>query len=174
MRESVKAGDELVEEVDLDGHVLRIVTRAQMRAERLRHRCTYISVLTGDDEIVVHKRADWKDVYPGWWDLAFGGVCDPGESWDESARRELAEEAGLSGVELEPVGPMSCEGDDGAVVGRIYLARTDAELTCPDGEVVAVDRIPVDELDAWIKGRNVCVDTRDYVWPLLHGYLKKW
>lgn len=166
------AGDELVEEVDVDGRVLRIVTRAEMRAALLRHRCTYVAVITSRDEIVVHKRADWKDVYPGWWDVTFGGVCDPGEAWDDAARRELAEEAGLFDVALEPVGPMAFAGEDGAVLGRVYLARTDQEPECPDGEVVATDRVKLNDLNAWFEGRDVCLDSRDVVWPLLRSHLK--
>lgn len=167
------AESELVEEVDSQGHVLRIVTRAQVRAERLRHRCTYVVVLTSTNKIVVHQRADWKDVYPSWWDVSFGGLCDPGESWDEAAQRELAEEAGLVGLDLEELGPVAYDAVDGAVVGRVYLARSDAELTCPDGEVVALDRVDVGELDTWMEGRQVCLDSRTTVWPLVAAHLKK-
>lgn len=166
------AEHELVEEVDADGRVLRIVTRAEVRAKRLRHRCTYVLVINRRNEVVVHQRADWKDVYPSWWDLSFGGLCDPGEAWDDAANRELAEEAGLTDVELTAVGPMTYDSEDGAVVGRVYLARTDAELTCPDGEVVALDRILVDDINSWMAGRDVCLDSKTVVWPLVHRHLK--
>ena len=70
------ADDELVDLVDEDDNVVEVVTRAEMRArgERARHRACYVAVLTSSDELVVHRRADWKDVYPGYWDVCFGGV----------------------------------------------------------------------------------------------------
>ncbi len=162
------AAVELVEHVDADGQVLAVVSRAEMRQQSLRHRCTYIAVVDSAKRLVVHQRADWKDVYPGWWDVSFGGICGVGEKWDTAAARELEEEAGLE-ADLEYLGPGSYEGDDGAVFGRIYLARTDAEPSCPDGEVVATDRVPLDDLDHWLQGRSVCLDSIAVVLPLLNN-----
>ena len=99
------AAAQLVEHVDENGDVIEVVTRSEMRAKALRHRSVYIAVLDGD-RLLVHKRADWKDVFPGAWDLAFGGVCDVGEGWLESARRELLEEAGIE-APLVDRGPVS-------------------------------------------------------------------
>ncbi len=157
-------GDELVEVVDVDGVVLDVVTRREMRARGLRHRCTYVAVITSDDELVVHQRADWKDVHPAWWDVAFGGVCAVGESWLVSARRELAEEAGATDVDLEDLGAVSW-GE--VIVGRVYLARYDGELSCPDGEVQQVGRVPLADLGHWLEGRDVCPDSLDLVVPRL-------
>ncbi|MCB0972291.1 MAG: hypothetical protein KDA97_12360, partial [Acidimicrobiales bacterium] len=66
------ADAEQVEVVDLDGTVVDVVSRARMRRERLRHRCTYVVVVDSDERLVVHRRAEWKDVWPGRWDVAFG------------------------------------------------------------------------------------------------------
>lgn len=161
------AAAELVEHVDADGGVLSVVTRAEMREQTLRHRCTYVVVVDSRDRLVVHRRADWKDVYPGWWDIAFGGVCDVGEHWVGAARRELAEEAGLRGEALWPVGRLHYEGDDGSVIGEAYLVRSDVEPTCPDDEVVEVDRVPLADLAQWLEGRQVCLDSRQVVLPLV-------
>ncbi len=160
-----------MEWVDADGAVLGIVSRRRMRDQNLRHRCTYVAVVTGGDELVVHQRADWKDVSPGAWDLCFGGVAAVGEGWEPSARRELAEEAGLTGVELEDLGPVRYEADDGRIVGRVYLARSDAEPTCPDGEVQALERVPLRDLDRWLDGRTVSPDTATVVLPVLRRFL---
>lgn len=162
-------GAELVEWVDIDGSVIEVVTRERLRAEGLRHRCTYVAVLTTDDALVVHQRADWKDVYPSYWDLAFGGINGVGEPWDDAARRELAEEAGIEGVELAPLGSIRYDADDGHIVGRVYLARYDGPLACPDGEVVAVDRVPLAALDGWLANREVCLDSLQEVLPLVRA-----
>ena len=69
--------DELVEVVDADGNVERVVTRAEMRAQNLPHRNIAVVVQRSDGRLVVHQRADWKDVYPSLWDVAFGGVPCP-------------------------------------------------------------------------------------------------
>ncbi|MEM9134507.1 MAG: NUDIX domain-containing protein [Actinomycetota bacterium] len=160
---------ELVEWVDADGSVIDVVTRERVRAETLRHRCTYVAVLTTDDDLIVHQRADWKDVYPSYWDLAFGGITGVGEPWDEAARRELAEEAGVEGTELVPLGPVRYDADDGHIVGRVYLTRHDGPLSCPDGEVVATGRVPLAGIDRWLEGRRVCLDSLQLVLPLVRA-----
>ncbi|MCP3911570.1 MAG: NUDIX domain-containing protein [Actinomycetia bacterium] len=137
-----------------------------MRAGDLRHRCTYVAVVTSAGELVVHQRADWKDVYPAYWDVAFGGVCGVGEGWLLSAQRELAEEAGIAGVELEDLGGVTW---GNIIVGRVFLACSDAELTCPDGEVQRVDRVAPGNLDRWLEGREVCLDSLDVVVPKLRA-----
>jgi len=152
--------------IDVDGAVIGVVTRREMRARNLRHRCTYIAVVTSSGELVVHQRADWKDVYPGWWDVAFGGVCGVGEDWLLSARRELAEEAGISGAELEDLGPVAWKD---LIVGRVFLARHDGGLTCPDGEVQQVDRVPLADLGGWLDTSEVCLDSIDLVVPKLRA-----
>lgn len=163
--------DELVEVVDPDGRVLGIVTRREMRERTLRHRATYVVVVDGADQVIVHQRAPWKDIYPGYWDLAFGGVCGVGESWEEAAARELAEEAGIAGVALTDLGSVAYDQDDGKIVGRVFLARWDGEPTCPDGEVVAVGRVPAADLARWLVEQPVCPDSVELVVPLVAAAL---
>lgn len=161
---------ELVEHVGEDGSVIEVVTRAEMRARRLRHRCTYVVVIDSHDRVVVHRRAEWKDVYPGWWDLAFGGVCGVGEPWLESARRELAEEAGLIVGELIDLGPVEYGDENGSLLGWCYLALTDDEPVCDDGEVVEIGRVPRRDLADWADGRQVCLDSCSVVLPLVTAW----
>jgi 8-oxo-dGTP pyrophosphatase MutT (NUDIX family) len=162
---------ELVEVVDESGNVVDVVTRQAIRAGNLRHRCTYVAVVTSRAELIVHQRAAWKDVWSGYWDVCFGGVAAVGEAWDLSARRELAEEAGVTGQPLADLGPVSYDQADCRIVGRVYLARYDGPLSCPDGEVVDVDRVPLAELDAWLEGRQVCPDSRSAALPVVRAHL---
>lgn len=155
---AVAASEELVEVVDEAGVVLDVVTRAEMRAGRLRHRCTYIVVVDLEERLVVHQRALWKDVWPGRWDVAFGGVVGVGEDWGQAALRELREEAGVE-AGLQEIGGGAYDDFDVSVLGRVYLARHDGPFTFPDGEVVQADRIPLDEVERWIAGRRLCPDS---------------
>ncbi|MCU1487442.1 MAG: hydrolase [Actinomycetia bacterium] len=151
------AADELVEEIDEDGAVLRVVTRAEMRAGRLRHRCVFLLVVHGG-RLLVHRRADDKDVWPGRWDVAAGGVVTAGERWDDAARRELAEELG---IDAEPVlvGKGAWEGDEAKVVGRVYLVEHPGPFLFDDGEVVEARFVDRRELVALLAAEATCPDS---------------
>jgi 8-oxo-dGTP pyrophosphatase MutT (NUDIX family) len=160
------AAAEAVEVVGTDGTVERVVTRAEMRRGRLRHRCTYVVVVDADDRVVVHQRAAWKDVWPSRWDLAFGGVVAVGERWSDAAARELLEEAGIR-APLEALGRGTYDEGDVSVLGEVYLARHDGPPTFPDGEVVAAERVPRADVVRWITARPHCPDSVALAGPLL-------
>lgn len=166
------ADDDLVDIVDAHDTVIGRATRAEMRSQQLRHRAVYVVVRTVDDGVVVHRRADWKDVCPGRWDICFGGVLDAGEEWDTAAARELAEEAGIA-ADLRAVGAGSYEGTgaDGpaAVIGRVYEAVHDGPYPCPDGEVAEVRVVPRSELGRFLADHLHCPDSVALVGPWLRA-----
>lgn len=129
---------ETVDVVDELDRVLGTVTRTEMRRDRLRHRAVFVAVLDGAGRLLVHRRAVTKDVWPGWLDIAVGGVVTSGESYDEAARRELAEEIGV--VDVEPVAIDSgrsrvYDDEDVSLVGRCFMVTTSGPFVFADGEV---------------------------------------
>ena len=147
--------------------MLRIVTRAEMRAARLRHRCVYLAVVD-DGRLLVHRRSDAKDVFPGWWDVAAGGVVGAGEAWDDAARRELAEELGVEG-DLVALGDVAFEDEHCRVVGRAYLVEHPGPFTFADGEVVEARWASRAEAEAL---EPVCTDSKAVVLPLVLDRLR--
>lgn len=159
--------DEQVDVCDESGQVVGTATRAEMRAGRLWHRTVFIAVVTSDDRVWVHRRADWKDVWPGRWDVCFGGVLGAGEGFDAGAHRELAEEAGIEVAVLEPIGGGAFEHPDCREHARVYLARSDDPCTCPDGEVAEALLVPLADLAAWAAAHPVVADSEALVLPAL-------
>jgi isopentenyldiphosphate isomerase len=86
--------------VDDDDRVTGTAPRSRIRSQNLPHRGVAILVRNPAGEIYVHRRTATKDVFPGMYDIVVGGMVTAGESYEEAARRELAEELGIEGVEL--------------------------------------------------------------------------
>ncbi len=87
---------------DAAGHVVGEAERGEVYARSLWHG-TAATLLRSTDgrRVYVHRRTDDKLVMAGLHDCWAGGVIDAGEGPGDAARRELAEELGVSGVGLE-------------------------------------------------------------------------
>jgi 8-oxo-dGTP pyrophosphatase MutT (NUDIX family) len=131
------AGRELVEWIDDDGTVVEVVPRSRMRAENLRHRSVAVIVTTTDGRLVVQRRADTKDVYPGWWDIGAGGVVAVGEDLRAAARRELAEELGVD-AEPDHVGVERFDDDRARELCTVFRVVHDGPFRPVDGEAVEI------------------------------------
>jgi 8-oxo-dGTP pyrophosphatase MutT (NUDIX family) len=83
-----------------DNVVIDARPRSVMRRDNLRHSATGVLVRNPAGDIYVHRRTGTKDVYPACYDFLAGGVIDAGEDPYDAVVRELAEELGITGVEL--------------------------------------------------------------------------
>jgi isopentenyldiphosphate isomerase len=112
--------EEIVQIVDQENQEIGAVSRKLMREQRLIHRACYILVFNPAGELFIQKRTLSKDIYPGYWDVAAGGVVLDRESYEESAERELAEELGVRAVKLEFVLDQYYEDENNRVWGRVF------------------------------------------------------
>lgn len=159
--------NELVEEVDAAGNVVRLVSRREMRAQTLWHRAVFIAVLSESGQILVHRRAETKDVWPGCWDVAVGGVLQPGEEWERAAVRELSEELGITGVKVEPLGTGVFVDNDVKLVSACFVCRTEGPFTFADGEITEAHWVSFDELFVWLEAKKFLPDSVALVLPRL-------
>lgn len=159
--------DELVDIVDDDDNVINTVTRAEMRARRLQHRSVGIAVISADGRLLIHLRSEAKDLWPGWWDIAAGGVVAAGETYEDAARRELAEELGIADVEVEFLGAGHYVDKDLAAFSRGYRVVHDGPFTFDDGEVVEARWVTFAELDAMLTTHRFLPDSIAMLLPLL-------
>jgi isopentenyldiphosphate isomerase len=128
-------GEEIVQIVDRDNRVTEVLPRHRMRSQGLIHRASYILVFNQQEELFVQKRTTTKDIYPGYWDVAAGGVVLAGESYELSASRELAEELGVSGTPLAPLFDHYFEDAGNRVWGRIFRCTHEGPFTLQPEEV---------------------------------------
>jgi len=107
-----------------------------------------VLVFDGQGRLLVQKRSDTGD-----WAIP-GGMMEPGETFEETARREVLEETGLEIGELELLGIYSGpkfyyqypHGDEVYNVSAAYITRTfRGELTA-DFESTSLGFYPLDAL----------------------------
>lgn len=127
---------EMVALVDQLGREIGQAPRTRVRAENLRHAATAVLVRNSRGEIFVHRRSAEKDWAPSHHDAAVGGVLRAGEDVGAAAARELAEELGVVGAELAPLGLASFADATNQVVEHIFATVWDGPITFADGEIV--------------------------------------
>lgn len=138
--------DEPVLIVDRDNREIGVAPRGEMRARGLIHRSTYLLVFNSRGDLFVQKRTLTKDVYPGYYDPVTGGVVQAGETYEQSAERELAEELGVRGVPLEALFDFFFEEGTCRVWGRAFSCVYDGEVTLQAEEVESGEFLPPEEI----------------------------
>lgn len=129
------ATEEIVAIVDEGNHLIGSAPRSEMRAKGLPHRAAYILVFNSRGQLYVQKRTPTKDIYPGYYDVTAGGVVAAGESYEESAGRELEEELGVRDVSLMHLFDFFHQDAGNRVWGRAYSCVYDGDIILQEEEV---------------------------------------
>jgi 8-oxo-dGTP pyrophosphatase MutT (NUDIX family) len=138
---------EIVALVDRSGAVVGSAPRSVVRRDNLLHSATAVLVRDPAGRIYVHRRSPAKDWAPSHHDAAAGGVIGYGEEPPVAAVRELAEELGVTGADLRPLGLSVYEDDTTRCVEHCFETVWDGPLTHADGEVVWGAWMTLTELD---------------------------
>ncbi len=116
------------------------------------HRIVRIMVQTEDGSLLLQLRSPQMKVYPNHWDHSAAGHVDAGESWKIAAKRELKEETGITGVELEEIYYYKSENTRDNYhlkrFNRVYLVKLDKgiKLKKQDEEVTELRWFSIDEV----------------------------
>jgi 8-oxo-dGTP pyrophosphatase MutT (NUDIX family) len=103
-------------------------------------------VFNSGGELYVQKRTQTKDVFPGYYDVAAGGVVLAGESYEEGAVRELAEELGIRGTPLTELFDFFYENEYIRLWGRAFSCAYDGNLVLQEEEIESGTFMKVDEV----------------------------
>lgn len=140
----MNADDEIVTIVDDNNNVVGALPRREMRHQRLPHRSTYVLVFNSHGDLYVQKRTQTKDVFPGYYDPAAGGVVLANESYEAGALRELEEEMGIRRVPLTWLFNFYYADAHARVWGGVFSCVYDGDIVLQEEEVEsgAFARIP--------------------------------
>jgi 16S rRNA (adenine1518-N6/adenine1519-N6)-dimethyltransferase len=82
--------------VDKNDRILGHASRSEVHGNNFLHRAVHILIFNEAGEVYLQQRSRWKDRHPLKWDSSAAGHVGAAESYDETARRELKEELGVS------------------------------------------------------------------------------
>ncbi|MGD1076169.1 MAG: NUDIX domain-containing protein [Thermodesulfovibrionales bacterium] len=137
--------EEQLEVVNEHGEVLGIACRSFIHGDpSLMHRVIHVLVFNAKNELLLQKRSLNKDAAPGRWDTSVGGHVGVGEALSCSAEREMEEELGITGCEME------------YLYSHIYSNHYETELVTTyrcvyDGPITTIsfNRDEIDEIRFW-------------------------
>ena len=142
------ASQEIVLVVDGENRPVAELPRHRVRSENLPHRATFIFVFDRAGRVLVQRRTAIKDIYPSHYDLAAGGVVAAGESYEECAEREAAEELGIRDTSLEQKLDVYYEDERNRCFGRVFTCVHEGPFTLQAEEVESVAFHTVEEIAA--------------------------
>lgn len=151
-----------------------VATRAEMRARNLWHGATAVVVRDPAGRVYVHRRTDTKDVYPGRYDFAAGGVLQAGEEPHAAALREVEEELGVTGVALRPLFETDYADDHTRFHAHCYECTWDGPIRWQPEEVAWGEWVTPDRLLAMLGELPFMPDTVANLRPWLDDLRRSW
>lgn len=147
------------------------VERSIAHANGIRHRTSHVWLLRRRPEgveVLLQKRSDDKDSFPGCYDTSSAGHIPAGVDFEDSALRELSEELGLKAEkkDLNDCGLIRIQSDSifhGAPfrdnqVSKVYYIWKDVEpeeMKLQDSEVSGVIWMPLDECRRRVRDNSI-------------------
>jgi isopentenyl-diphosphate delta-isomerase type 1 len=143
--------EDIFDVVNEHDEVIDARPRSFVHANGLLHRAVHVLVFNSKGEIFLQKRSMKKDREPGVWVSSCSGHVDSGETYDETAVRELQEEIGLR-VKTPPQKLFkisACKETDAEFVW-VYRCESDGPFTLHPDEIETGDWFTPEHVTRWL------------------------
>jgi 16S rRNA (adenine1518-N6/adenine1519-N6)-dimethyltransferase len=150
--DALTAKDERFPVVDKNDRVLRSAPRSEVHGNNLLHRAVHILVFNEAGEVYLQQRSRWKDRHPLKWDSSVAGHVSAGETYDDTARRELKEELGTS-VPLQKISKLSASPRTDQEFIWLYRGVASGDLVPNKFEIERGAFFPPTIIDGWTSAR---------------------
>jgi len=138
--------------VDKNDRILRYANRSEAHGNNLRHRAVHILIFNPAGDVYLQQRSRWKDRHPLKWDSSAAGHVADDESYDDTARRELKEELGVT-VALQKVSKIPASEQTDQEFIWLYRGLTSGDLVPAKSEIEQGAFLPPTIIDGWTSAR---------------------
>jgi 16S rRNA (adenine1518-N6/adenine1519-N6)-dimethyltransferase len=143
---------EIFDVVDENDVVVGQKSRFEVHRQKMLHRAVHVFVFNQHGEVFLQRRSKWKDKHPLRWDSSAAGHVNAGQTYDETAPREVEEELGVTAeVESHWVLPPSV--NTGFEHVRIYRAKHDGPFRLNRAELDGGGFFTMEQVDRWTAAR---------------------
>jgi 16S rRNA (adenine1518-N6/adenine1519-N6)-dimethyltransferase len=143
--------EEIFDVVDADDRLIGQAPRSDVHARGLLHRAVHIFVFDSAGRLLIQRRSSAKDEFPLCYTSSASGHVSAGETYDETAPRELAEELGLT-APLERLTKFAARPELAREHTVLYRTTTDQPPRPDRAEIDQVRWMTLDEIDSLLEG----------------------
>lgn len=168
---------EILDIVDKNDVVIGAATRGDIHARGLMHRSVHVLVFDGEGSVLLQKRSMQKDQCAGMWDTSCAGHVESGDSYQDTAPRELQEELGLE-LTASPSEPlrelfkMNPTEDNGHEFAKVYAIDHNGPFVAAEDEIDELRWFSFAKVDSWVEEISSAQDKRSQ--DLTSGFIEIW
>lgn len=162
--------EELFDVVDEHDQVIEVRPRSEVHRLQLRHRATHIFLFRSDGRMLIHLRSASKEEFPSVWTSSASGHVSSGETYFNSAVRELQEELGII-APLRFVTKVPACAQTSFEFTELYRADCDAQVIIDPEEIQEVQWQTIDEITDQLTTAEESFSPAFQL--LFHEYLKR-
>lgn len=137
--------EELFDVVDRFDRVSETRTRSEVHQLQLRHRAAHILLIRSDGRMLIHLRTENKEEFPSVWTSSASGHVSAGETYQESATRELHEELAIR-ASLNRIGRIAACPDTSNEFTEVFVACSDDTPSPDPNEIADTQWLTPDEI----------------------------
>ena len=142
--------EEIFDIVDDQDCVIGQVPRSEVHRRKMLHRAVSIFVFDSRGRLLLQLRSAAKDEYPLCYTSSASGHVSAGESYDETAPRELEEELGLT-TSVERLAKFPAGPETANEFTVLYRTITDTPPKFDPGEIADGAFYELPDIDQWIE-----------------------
>ncbi|MBI4896727.1 MAG: NUDIX domain-containing protein [Candidatus Aenigmarchaeota archaeon] len=143
---------ELLDVVDRDNTVIEKATRADIHNSDLWHRGSHVLLFNTKEEILLQHRSKTRDKFPDTLDCSASGHTLAGDTYEQTAQKELEEELGVKDIALKKILLFRMHyGTHDNMISALYEGSYDGPFTIDPKEIIDVRFYPQEKIREMIK-----------------------
>ena len=150
---------EIFDIVNENDEVIGKASRDECHKKGHVHRSVLFFIMDDKKRVFVNKRSSTKDFYPGYWSIVLGGHVSSGDTYDETVKREVKEEAGIDGAPIYLTSFKKRFDEEDKENIKVYTFYTNEKLTLDKNEIIRGQFMTINEIEEKLKMEKFIPET---------------